>query len=51
MASRIEAWARPVRSVAISLRKSSTAFSMRVFAVAKASFELPIVVIFEVLSF
>src|SRR3981081_970230 len=37
MASSSVAFARPVRSVAISLRKSSTAFSMRVLPAAIAS--------------
>src|SRR5208337_1251514 len=39
------ALARPVRTLASSLRKSSTAFSMRVLAVANASLVLEIVVI------
>src|SRR6266436_3072947 len=43
MLSRIDAFARPVRTVASSLRKSSTAFSMRVFAATVASFVEPIV--------
>src|SRR2546423_3927124 len=45
MLSSTEAFARPVRSVASSLQKSSTAFSMRVLAAAIASFVVAIVVI------
>src|SRR5882762_3099800 len=43
MLSRMDAFARPVRTVASSLRKSSTAFSMRVRAAAVASLVEPIV--------
>src|SRR5579859_2894013 len=39
----MEAFARPVRTVANSLRKSSTAFSIRAFPAALASFVDPIV--------
>src|SRR5580704_4820040 len=46
----MDAFARPVRSVPNSLRKSSTAFSIRVRAWAIASFVVAIVVIFEVLN-
>src|SRR5579859_1796111 len=45
MASSSEALARPLRNVAKSLRKSSTAFSMRVFAAAATSRVFPNVVI------
>src|ERR1700739_1677705 len=45
MLSSSEAFARPVRSDVKSLRKSSTAFSMRVFAAAIASLVVAIVVI------
>src|SRR5579864_2952139 len=45
MLSSSAVFARPVRTPAKSLRKSSTAFSIRVFACASASFVLAIVVI------
>src|SRR3954453_11397074 len=45
MLSRMLAFARPVRGVCASLRKSSTAFSMRVLPAANASFVDPGVLI------
>src|SRR5258707_13366264 len=45
MLSRIPAFARPVRTVASSLRKSSTAFSIRVLAAAIASLVVAIVIV------
>src|SRR5580704_7046359 len=44
MCSSSETWARPVRTVPSSLRKSSTAFSMRALDWAAASLVLAIVI-------